>query len=141
MSRVINPNAPGKIRSQMMRTSAEIIKRLSQKTEVDEDVRDMVAMLVYCFRVIDESIDQAVLAWEKRDYWVKAARFRNEWTWVRVGADTLESILVNEQWEYLPGALIELVPNFEDIKIARYTRKPSLWEGAYEKLLADQAGD
>jgi hypothetical protein len=138
MSRVINPNAPGKIRNKMMRTSAEIIKRLSQKTEVDDDVKNMVAMLIFCFRVIDESVDQAVAAWEKRDYWVKAARFRNEWTWVRVGAQTLETILVNEQWEHLPSALIELVPNFEDIKIARYTRKPSLWEGAYEKLLEEQ---
>ncbi|MGF1504597.1 MAG: hypothetical protein GYB64_19755 [Chloroflexi bacterium] len=141
MSRVINPNAPGKLRNQLMRTCAEIIKRLSQKTEVDDDVMDMTALLVFSFREIDEGIDQAVAAWEKRDYWVKAARFRNEWIWVREAADNLERIIREEQWDELPPSLIKLVQHFEDIKIARYTRKPTLWKGAYERLLEEQAAD
>lgn len=141
MSRVINPNAPGKIRSQMMRTGAEILKRLSQKTEIDDEALDMAAMLVFCFRTIDESIDQAVAAWEKRDYWVKAARFRNEWVWVREAEDNLERIFREEAFEELPMTLVELIPHFEEIKIARYTRNPSLWEGAHERLLEEQAAD
>ena len=30
---------------------------------------------------IDESIEQSVAAWEKRGYWLKADRFRQEWRW------------------------------------------------------------
>ena len=53
MGRVINTNNPGKRRNSFMRTSAEILRRLSQQKEVDEDTKDMVAMLVYCLRGID----------------------------------------------------------------------------------------
>ncbi len=46
MGRVINTDSTGKRRNQNMRTAAEILRRLSQKSAVDEDVKDMVAMLV-----------------------------------------------------------------------------------------------
>ena len=138
MSRVINLNSPGKIRSQMMRTAAEVIRRLSQKTTVDSEVRDMSAMLVYCFRQINAGIDESVGAWEKRDYWVKAERFRSSWLWVGKAADDLESIIRDETWEELPGTLVGVLPYFEDIKIARFTRNPSLWDGAYDRLMKEE---
>jgi hypothetical protein len=72
MGRVVNTNNPGKIRSQLMRTSAELLRHLSQKTEVDDEVRDMVAQLVFCLRGIEEGIESSAEAWERRDYWLKA---------------------------------------------------------------------
>ena len=47
MGRVINTNSPGKRRSFHMRTIAEILRRLTQKSDVDEEVRDMLAMVVF----------------------------------------------------------------------------------------------
>ena len=40
MGRVINTNSPGKRRSFHMRTIAEILRRLTQKPDVDDEVRD-----------------------------------------------------------------------------------------------------
>ena len=57
MSRVINPDSAGKQRNQLMRTAAEILRHLSQKAAIDEEVKDMVATLVYCFHEIDAGID------------------------------------------------------------------------------------
>jgi hypothetical protein len=137
MSRVINLNSPGKERNQLMRTAAEIIRHLSQKHSLDDDVRNMVATLVYCFRQIDRGIDTSVEAWEKRDYWLKAERFRSSWSWVHKAANDLENLIRDEAWEKLPPTLVALLPHFEDIKIARFTRNPDLWDGAYERLMRE----
>lgn len=137
MSRVINVNSPGKVRNQLMRTSAEVIRHLGQKTEVDSEVRDMTALLVFCFRQIDQGIDDSARAWEKRDYWVKAEQFRARWFWVGTAADQIEGIILEGSWEILPSVLVGLLPHFDDIRIAKFTRKPSLWKGAYERLVKE----
>lgn len=137
MSRVINLDSPGKLRRQLMRTAAEIIRRLSQKRKVDDDARDMTALLVYCFREIDQGIDESVRAWEKRDYWVKAEKFRLRWAWVRKAAVDLQEIILTDDWDRLPPTLIKLIPNFQDIKIAKFTRKPSLWKGTYTRFMRE----
>ena len=60
MGRVINSNTPGKRRNAMMRTIAEILRRLGQQSgEINDDVRDMTAMIVFCLREIDESFPES----------------------------------------------------------------------------------
>ena len=53
MGRVVNTNNPGKIRNQLMRTSAELLRHLSQKSEMDDEAKDMVARLMFCLRAIE----------------------------------------------------------------------------------------
>lgn len=139
MSRVINLESPGKSRNQLMRTAAEVLRRLSVKNKIDDETRDMAALLVYCFREIDAGIDDSVRAWEKRNYWVKAEQFRLRWAWVKDAAHRLEQVVANGDWDALPPILIEVLPHFQDIKIARFTRKPSLWQGTYNRLLHENS--
>jgi hypothetical protein len=137
MSRVIRVNEPGKQRNWLMRTSAEIIRRLSQKPSLDDEAKDMTAMLALCLREIETGIDASAGAWEKRDYWLKAERFRTRWAWAGQAALALEGIILNDDWGLLPDLLAGLLPQFADIKIARFTRPPSLWRGAHSRLLGD----
>ena len=81
MGRVVNTNNPGKVRNQLMRTSAELLRHLSQKTELDNEAKDMAARLVFCLREIEDGIESSAMAWEKRDYWVKAEQLRQRWAW------------------------------------------------------------
>jgi len=138
MSRVINPDSTGKQRNQLMRTAAEILRRLSQKADIDNEVKDMLAMLVYCFREIDEGIDQSAQAWEKRDYWVKAEEFRQRWGWPGDTADQIQAMIYHEEWNKLPAIMVKLLPRFADVKITKLTRKESLWQGSYERLLQEK---
>ena len=135
MSRVVKLDGPGKARNQLMRTSAEVIRHLSQKTELDEEACDMTALLVYCLRQIDAGIDDSALAWEKRDYWVKAEQFRARWAWAGKAADELNMVVMRGAWEQLPIILARLLPHFTEIKIVKLTRNPSLWRGAYQRLM------
>lgn len=139
MSRVINTDGPGKMRNQIMRTAAEVIRHLGLKSEIDDDARNMAAYLVFCFREIDEGIDDTVRAWERRDYWVKAEKFRLRWAWAGQAALELQEVIYQDDWDRMPHVLVRLLPNFEDVKIARFTRSPSLWQNAYDRLLSEQA--
>jgi hypothetical protein len=50
-------------------------------------------------------------------------------------ADELSGVIYEERWDELPLTLTRLMPYFADVKIRKMTRKSSLWQGAYEKLL------
>ena len=138
MSRVINPDSAGKQRNQLMRTVAEILRRLSQKHDIDNEVKDMVATLVFCFREIDEGIDQSAAAWEKRDYWVKAEEVRQRWSWAVDMSDQLKAMVYNNSWEQMPQMMLKLLPRVADIKITKLTRKESDWLGNYDRLMREK---
>ncbi|MBN1201222.1 MAG: hypothetical protein JXJ20_05135 [Anaerolineae bacterium] len=135
MSRVVNTNSPGKQRNQLMRTAAELLRRLSQKAELDEEAKDMAALLVFCLKEISDGIDSSAAVWEKRDYWIKAERLRQRWSWSGSAAARLEGVILNEAWEAIPGMMGGLLEYFADIKIVKFTRPPSVWQGAYQRLV------
>ena len=131
MGRVINTNSPGKRRNHLMRTVAEIIRRLGQhQGEIDDDVRDMVAMVVFCLREIDDGIIESIQAWEKRGYWKKADKFQQEWMWSSNMAAKVEKMLRADNWDELPEIMMKLFPHFSNIEINKMTRKPSDWKDA-----------
>lgn len=138
MSRVINPDSTGKQRSQLMRTAAEILRHLSQKSEVDAQAKDMAAALVFCLREIDGGIEQSAAAWEKRDYWMKAEEFRQKWRWAGAMADALQAIIFADDWSQMPPMMVKLLPYVADIKITKFTRKETAWQGAYQRLLREK---
>jgi hypothetical protein len=140
MSRVINPNAPGKSRSYHMRTLAEMLRRLASKGKVDGEVVDMLAAAVFILREIDAGVDVSAEAWERRDYWLKADRFRRDWEWVPKMGGRLEAMVLQGDWEQLPAVMIELHRQVADVKITKMTRSPELWAGAHKQLLAQAAG-
>lgn len=137
MSRVITTEGPGKIRSQHRRTIAEALRRLSQKLRLDDEAKDLAALIVFCLHGIADTVDQTVEAWEKRDYWMKAERFREKWRWLEPITDELSTVIYEGQWEQLPAVLARLMPHFADVTVKQMTRKPTLWQGAYEKLMRE----
>jgi hypothetical protein len=137
MSRIINTADPGKQRSQFRRTIAEALRHLMFKRALDDETRDMAAAMVFALRGIAQSVETTAAAWEKRDYFLKADRFRMEWEWVTPAAERLQEIIVHGRWETLPGELAALATHFADIRIAKMTRAPSAWKSSYQLLLQE----
>ena len=135
MSRIINTADPGKLRSQHRRTIAEVLRHLMFKRRFDDETKDMAAVLVVALRGIAETIETTVTAWEKRDYYLKADRFRLDWEWVSPAAERLYDIVALGRWEDLPRELAALAPRFADIRIAKMTRDTAAWKGSYQALL------
>lgn len=137
MSRVISTQGPGKTRNQHRRTIAEALRRLSQKPQLDDEAKDLAVLIVFSLHSIADTVDRTITAWEKRDYWMKAERFREQWRWVEPTADEMSAIVYEGQWNQLPAALAQLIPHFADVKVKQMTRKPALWQGAYEKFMQE----
>ncbi len=135
MARVINTNSPGKRRHAHMRTIAEILRHLSQQRDLNQQTKDMVAMLVFCLRAVDQTVEESISAWEKRGYWKKADDFQQKWWWSTLMADAIEKLLRDGNWDEMPATMIKLYPHFADIQVNRMTRDPADWDGAYSKLM------
>ncbi len=138
MSRLVNAVNPSTERNQLRRTIAEALRHLMGKKKIDEESKDLVALIVYSLRSVAQGVDQSARAWEKRDYYVKADKFRMEWAWAEKTANRLEMILRGELWGELPLALAELAPRFSDITITKFVRTEALWQGRYRQLMLEK---
>ncbi len=136
MSRIVNAENPSTIRNRHRRTIAEMLRRLSQKTALDDESKDMAAMIVLLLREIEKGIEQTATAWEKRDYWMKAERFMREWEWLKFTAADWEDIIRHDAWDLLPDLMADIFPRFADVQIKKLMRSPSSWQGALAKLIA-----
>jgi hypothetical protein len=136
MSRVISLDNPGSTRSQHRRTVAEALRRLSQKPQLDEEAKDLAALIVFSLHGIANTVDQTCDAWDKRDYYMKAERFREQWRWLEPLTDDLSAVIYENRWEQLPAVLARLMPHFSDVTIKQMTRSAKLWQGAYQKFVS-----
>ena len=136
MSRVINSNNPGSIRNASRRTIAEILRHMVAKRSLDAESRDMAAAIVLELERMAETVETTCDAWEKRNYFLKADRFRLEWEWLRPAAARLRSAILAQAWEHVPLELAALLPRFGDISISKVTRSSEAWDGALAQLLA-----
>lgn len=135
MGRVISTEGPGKTRNQHRRTIAEVLRILSQKQELDEEVKDLATVIVFSLHGIADTVEQTTAAWDKKNYYLKADRFRREWAWVEEAIEELSDLIYRGRWDRLPGFLARLAPRFADVKVSRLTRNPSLWKGAYRRFM------
>ncbi|MSP12002.1 MAG: hypothetical protein EXR62_03475 [Chloroflexi bacterium] len=136
MGRVIAIEKTANTRNQLRRTIAETLNRLMAKRSLDDEVKDLAALIVFCLREILEGVDQSATAWEKRNYFLKADRFRMEWEWAAKAAADLERVVREERWQDLPPMLARLAPRFTDITINKLMRSSETWEGCYQRLKA-----
>lgn len=135
MSRIIHTSTPASRRNKARRTIAEILQRLASKSEINDDSKDMLATIVIHLEEIEVITKQSVLAWEKRNYWVKVERFNQKWSWVGQIRKELTGILVDERWDDLPFVFTKIIPQFSDVSVKTLTRKPSQWYGNYGMLM------
>ena len=141
MGRLVTIDGTGTERNRLRRTIAEALRLLGQKGGIDDEARDLAALILLSLRQIAQGVDMSASAWEKRDYYMKADKFRLEWDWVERSARELEGVLLQGRWNDLPLVLAKLLPRFSDIKLTKMTRTSALWDGAYAKLLKEGAKD
>jgi hypothetical protein len=137
MSRLIKTDSAGKQRAQMMKALALALRALAARAQFDTEARDLAAFLVLALREIHATIDVTCVAWEKRDYWLKADQFRREWAWAGRAAEKLTPILHREEWHHLPPLMVELSKYVAKIELPKRNTLGAPWVGAYGKLMQE----
>ena len=117
-----------------MRSCAEVLRLLAQRSRFDSESQDMTAFLVFNLRGIYETIDESAHAWDERNYWKKAENLRDTWRWSRTYADRLEKLALAGKWAEVPPVLLELVPHFNSVTVTSITRDSDWWCGALKAL-------
>ena len=136
MSRVINPDSAGKQRNKLIRRIALTVRELLHQPEPNEDTRDMAIFIILSLDTVADSIDPSVAAWEKRGYWVKADRFRMEWTWAQKRADEMREALLVEDWGAVAMCAVQIAqqPQVGSVKISPKHRMGKPWVGAWYRF-------
>ena len=94
----------------------------------------MVAYIVLALEKINETIEAAMVAWEKRDYWVKADQFRQEWSWIEGSHARLKAAVLAQDWAQIAPEVISVGQRFSKVKIAEKNRIGEPWIGAWNAL-------
>lgn len=134
MSRVINPDSAGKDRARLSKAIVLAVRELAKQTEVTQEAKDIAAFISLALKTISEGIDSSVAAWEKRDYWVKADRFRMEWMWAGQYAEKMKSAVQSDDWGSVAMLSAQIAQKFGKVVIAQNHRLGRPWAGAYRQM-------
>ena len=134
LSRVINPDSAGKERTRLTKGIVLAIRELAKQKEPGTEARDMASFISLALSIISETIDTSVAAWEKRDYWVKADKFRMEWAWTKPYAEKMKNAILLDDWASVAQVAAQTAQKLNKISVAPGHRLGRPWEGAWEEL-------
>jgi len=89
------------LRNRLIKSIVLAIRNIYQKSIIDDEGLDLIAFIIIALIQINKTVEQSATAWEKRNYWIKADKFRLEWVWAIQYANTLEKILHDKNWGQL----------------------------------------
>ena len=135
LSRLINTDSVGKERTRLSKCIVLCIRELAKQTQVTEDTKNQAAFIALALQSIADGIDVSVVAWEKRDYWVKADRFRMEWIWAGQYAIKMKEAVLADDWAAIAMLMPKIAEKFNKIEVSDNHRLGTPWSSAY-KLLA-----
>ena len=134
MSRVINPETAGTDRTRLTKSIVLAVRELAKQKDITDETRDLAAFISLALKTISEGIDVSVAAWEKRDYWVKADRFRMEWMWTGQYADKMKVALFTNDWGTVAMLMPQIAGKFSKVVVSENHRLGRPWVGAFRQL-------
>ncbi len=134
MSRVINPDSVGKERTRLTKSIVLAMRELAKLSEPNAEARDMAAFIALALEEIAAGIDASVAAWEKRDYWVKADRFRMEWLWAGQSAARMRTAVLADDWAAIAMQMPVIAQKLSKVQVPAAHRLGRPWVGAWKQL-------
>ena len=134
MSRVINPDSVGKERTRLIKSIVLCIRELAKQAKVTPETKDQASFIALALQSISDGVDVSVAAWEKRDYWVKADKFRMEWMWAGSMAEKMKTAVLSDDWMSIASFLPQIASRFNKVEVSDNHRLGKPWENAYALL-------
>jgi hypothetical protein len=134
MSRVINPDSAGKERTRLTKAIVISIRELAKQSNPGKEARDLAAFIALALLAIADGIDVSVAAWEKRDYWVKADRFRMEWAWAGQMGEKMKNAVLEDDWGSVASFAAQIGQKLYKVKVSENHRMGTPWVGAWDQL-------
>lgn len=136
---VINPDSAGKQRTQLTKSIVIAVRELARQTEPGSESRDLAAFIAAALQTIADGIDVSVAAWEKRGYWVKADKFRMEWTWTAQYASKMKDAVLSDDWGAVAMLSMQTAQKLGKIQVSDNHRLGKPWAGAFQRLALSES--
>jgi hypothetical protein len=137
VSRIVNAQATGRERSQLVRAIIVAIREISRQSSFGDQARDLAAFIVLALRSILKGVDGSARAWEKRGYWVKADRFRMDWDWAEPLAAKLQGAIESADEPLVASLVMQVAQRLSGVQVSANPRVGTPWVGAFSRLTAD----
>lgn len=137
MSRIISTEGGTKERTRLSKAVVKALRLLAQQQQPDNESRDMAAFIAIALGEMYKTVETSVLAWEKKDYWVKADRFRMEWEWCNRSSTAMSKAVLSEDWGTVASTSGLIAQKLMKIQLAPGARIGTPWVGAYKQLQAN----
>ena len=134
MSRVINPDSVGKERTRLTKSIVLCIRELAKQAKITPETKDMASFIALALQSIFDGVDVSVAAWEKRDYWVKADKFRMEWMWTGQFAEKMKTAVLSDDWATIASLMPQIASKLNKVEVSDNHRLGRPWENAYALL-------
>jgi hypothetical protein len=138
LSRVINPESAGKDRTRLSKAIVLAVRELAKQKDISDETKDLAAFIAIALKTIAAGIDVSVAAWEKRDYWVKADRFRMDWMWTGQYADKMKVAIFTNDWGTIAMLMPQIAQKFNKVVVSDNHRLGKPWVGAFQQLTNGQ---
>ncbi|NPV77112.1 MAG: hypothetical protein HPY59_12160 [Anaerolineae bacterium] len=134
MGRVINPDSAGKARIRLSKEIVLALRELMRQQQTDDLSRNLAAFIALALLEIHKTVDQSVLAWEKRGYWVKADRFRVEWEWTATLGEKMRCAVMDDDWGAVASTAAMIAQKLMKVQVASHNRLGEPWLNAWQRL-------
>jgi hypothetical protein len=134
LSRVINHDSVGKERTRLIKSIVLCIRELAKQAKVTPEAKDLASFIALALQSISDGVDVSAAAWEKRDYWVKADKFRMEWMWTGRLAEKMKTAVLTDDWGAIALLMPQIAQRFNKVEVSDNHRLGKPWENAYALL-------
>ena len=129
MPHIVNDKDPGKERRLLCRAVVVAIRYFSHQKEHNTDSHDLIVFIILSLETVIKTVDRTVFAWEKRDYWMKADRFRLEWSWVELYSKELRIAYSSQNWRSIEEIIANIGKKLVGVKVSENNRIGTPWKG------------
>jgi hypothetical protein len=137
LSRIISTEGGTRERTRLSKAVVKAIRLLAQQQKPDNESRDLAAFIAMALEIMYKSVEVSVAAWEKKDYWVKADRFRMEWEWCNRASSSMRKAVLTDDWGTVASTSGLIAQKLMKIQLAPGARVGTPWVGAYKQLKAE----
>ena len=134
MSRIINNDGPGKERKLLTRAIVVAIRHLARQDEFNHETKDLLVFIILSLESVTKSVERSVYAWEKRDYWLKADRFRMDWSWAGDCSKSLRNAYKENNLVSITKTIAEIGRKLDNVKVSDRNRIGTPWKGCSNRL-------
>jgi hypothetical protein len=133
LSRIITVEGTGTERTRLCKSIVVALRELMKQKEPDAHSYDLVAYIGLALLQIDANIEKTVIAWEKKDYWLKADKFRMQWNWAKPTGEKICNALEAGDWATIAMQAATTGQKLNTIKVSENHRLGAPWVGAWTK--------